>query len=98
MWINRVFRDEEGGGDPDWHHKSYDPLVIEDNTAHSYVFSGLSKPASLDQVGQCCCDHLAGNGQMRGDELGDTGIVAAKAVDLGVGHGHDRPLEEFSRV
>ncbi len=29
---------EEGSGDPDWHHKSYDPLVIEDNEAHSYVF------------------------------------------------------------
>ena len=30
---------EEGGGDPDCYHKSYDPLVIEGNKAHSYVFS-----------------------------------------------------------
>ena len=29
---------EEGSGNPDYHHKSYDPLVIEDNEAHSYVF------------------------------------------------------------
>jgi len=29
---------EEGSGDPDYYHKSYDPLVIEDNEAHSYVF------------------------------------------------------------
>jgi 3-dehydroquinate synthetase len=30
---------EEGSGDPDYYHKSYDPLSIEGNTAHSYVFS-----------------------------------------------------------
>jgi len=32
---------EEGSGEPDYHHKSYDPLLIDEttNTAHSYVFS-----------------------------------------------------------
>ena len=30
---------EKGSGDPGWYHKSYDPLVIEGNEAHSYVFS-----------------------------------------------------------
>ncbi len=30
---------EESSGDPDYHHKSYDPLIIEGNTAHSYVFN-----------------------------------------------------------
>lgn len=29
---------EEGSGDPDYYCKSYDPLLIEGNTAHSYVF------------------------------------------------------------
>lgn len=29
---------EYGSGAPDWHCKSYDPMVIEGNTAHSYVF------------------------------------------------------------
>lgn len=29
---------EEGSGDPDYYCKSYDPLVIEGTTAHSYVF------------------------------------------------------------
>jgi len=29
---------EEGSGEPDYYHKSYDPLVIEGHTAHSYVF------------------------------------------------------------
>ena len=29
---------EEGSGEPDYYHKSYDPLTIEGNTAHSYVF------------------------------------------------------------
>jgi len=29
---------EEGSNDPDYHCKSYDPLVIVGNTAHSYVF------------------------------------------------------------
>ena len=29
---------EEGSGEPDYYHKSYDPLTIEGNIAHSYVF------------------------------------------------------------
>lgn len=29
---------EEGSGEPDYYHKMYDPLTIENNTAHSYVF------------------------------------------------------------
>ena len=29
---------EDGSGEPDYHCKMYDPLVIEDNVAHSYVF------------------------------------------------------------
>ena len=29
---------EEGGGDPEYYGKSYDPLTIEGNIAHSYVF------------------------------------------------------------
>jgi hypothetical protein len=29
---------EEGSGDSDYYCKGYDPLVIEGNTAHSYVF------------------------------------------------------------
>lgn len=24
---------------PDWHHKTYDPLIIDGNVAHSYVFN-----------------------------------------------------------
>lgn len=30
---------EEGSGDPYYYGKSYDPLVIEDGVAHSYVFN-----------------------------------------------------------
>lgn len=30
---------EEGSGEPDYYGKGYDPLKIEGNTAHSYVFS-----------------------------------------------------------
>ena len=29
---------EEGSNEPEWHHKSYDPLTIEGGIAHSYVF------------------------------------------------------------
>lgn len=29
---------EEGSGDSDYYCKMYDPLVIKDNIAHSYVF------------------------------------------------------------
>jgi len=29
---------EEGSGEPDYYGKSFDPLVIEGYTAHSYVF------------------------------------------------------------
>jgi len=29
---------EEGSGEPDYYCKSYDPLVIEGNIAHSYIF------------------------------------------------------------
>lgn len=29
---------EEGSGEPDYHHKSYDPLTIDDEEAWSYVF------------------------------------------------------------
>ncbi len=30
---------EESSGEPDYYGKSYDPLVIEGDTAHSYVFN-----------------------------------------------------------
>lgn len=30
---------EEGSGEPDYSCKSYDPLYIDGNTAHSYVFN-----------------------------------------------------------
>lgn len=58
----------------------------------------LLQPAAFNQVRQGSGDILAANLQMTGDKFGYVAVIAAKAVDLGVGQGQHSAFKQLDGI